>query len=768
MNIYNHPTTKEKRRSLRDNQTDAEKVLWNILRNKQMGGYKFFRQYGIGCYIVDFYCPMLKMVVEADGGQHFSEEGIKYDHQREEFLKKMGIKVIRFNNLDVLKNREGIFEYIQKELPLTPSLKKEGELSRLSNNKGSSLLLTFIFLTVLLTLALTIIETGRWNNKNAIGQIQNAQAFYLAQAGINQALYYLQNTAPDGSVNGTWRTTTSYSVGATGSVYSSCTAGVGNCVAKKESLGAGTYTMWVQSSGNYITITSQGVINGVSRIQQEQVTQPGNLVGYWKFDDTSSGTALTTAIDSSGWGNTGTLVGSPTWTTGNVGSGALSFNGTSQYVQVGSVSTFDFGSSISFTLSAWVKTSSSGQQRIISTGHFGWTNGFFLKASNADSGTDVASVEAGIGAGTVQSSSIAFSGTVTTNDGNWHHIVVTFDQTNYVAKIYVDGIQSGIVKVTGTCGSVSGSNLNYSGCNINANHSVNTTIAAYATGVEYLNGLADDVRIYNRTLTATEVQDLYNNSGPLVGWWKLQDGTATTSSTPTTAVDSSGNSYTGTLGSPAPTWTTAYVNGSVNGALSFSGASGSNVAIASALGTALTGKNTNMTVSSWFYRSALGNHGALYKIGNDTDALGGDGFAIGIGGIAYENSGDNILALYEGARWIPTGVTVGTGWNHLVLVINSSGYPNVYLNGASIYSDSSTPAMKPIGSIDGTFVDDIGGYTGYGPLNRYFNGAIEDVRVYNTALTAGEVSNLYTYGTTYSPTLDSGSAYPLAGSWQSK
>ena len=88
-----------------------------------MGGYKFFRQYGVGAYIVDFYCPLLKIVIEVDGGQHYSEEGIAYDRQREEFLKVKGIRVVRFNNLDVIKNLEGVFEAIQKQLPLTPSLK---------------------------------------------------------------------------------------------------------------------------------------------------------------------------------------------------------------------------------------------------------------------------------------------------------------------------------------------------------------------------------------------------------------------------------------------------------------------------------------------------------------------------------------------------------------------------------------------------------------------------------------------------------------------
>lgn len=127
MKVFNRETTKEKRKELRKNQTDAERLLWSKLRNKQLNGYKFFRQYGVGSYIVDFYCPLLKVVIEIDGGQHYSQEGIAYDHQREEFLKTENIKVIRFTNLDVLKNIEGIYETLQIELPQPLFIKKRGE-----------------------------------------------------------------------------------------------------------------------------------------------------------------------------------------------------------------------------------------------------------------------------------------------------------------------------------------------------------------------------------------------------------------------------------------------------------------------------------------------------------------------------------------------------------------------------------------------------------------------------------------------------------------
>ncbi|HLD88098.1 MAG TPA: endonuclease domain-containing protein [Candidatus Omnitrophota bacterium] len=133
MIVFNRQETKEKRRHLRKEQTDAERRLWDQLRNKHMNGYKFFRQYGIGSYIADFYCPALKVVVEVDGGQHYSEDGKIYDDQRDKFFRTLGIRTIRFNNLDVLRNLEGVVENLQKELPLTPSFSKRGEVKRSIN-----------------------------------------------------------------------------------------------------------------------------------------------------------------------------------------------------------------------------------------------------------------------------------------------------------------------------------------------------------------------------------------------------------------------------------------------------------------------------------------------------------------------------------------------------------------------------------------------------------------------------------------------------------
>ena len=103
-------------------------ALWQKLRDREFMRYKFYRQYGIGEYIADFHCPQHKLVIEIDGSQHYSGDGREYDESREEYMSSLSIKTIRFSNLDVLQNIEGVLSEIAKELELllTPSLPKRG------------------------------------------------------------------------------------------------------------------------------------------------------------------------------------------------------------------------------------------------------------------------------------------------------------------------------------------------------------------------------------------------------------------------------------------------------------------------------------------------------------------------------------------------------------------------------------------------------------------------------------------------------------------
>lgn len=115
MQVYNNQTTKENRRQLKKQMTEAEQLLWKHIRNDSLG-VRFRRQYGIGNYITDFYSPSLKLVIELDGSQHFTPEALEYDKIREEFMKSFGIKTLRFNNNDVMSNIEGVLEVLRKEI----------------------------------------------------------------------------------------------------------------------------------------------------------------------------------------------------------------------------------------------------------------------------------------------------------------------------------------------------------------------------------------------------------------------------------------------------------------------------------------------------------------------------------------------------------------------------------------------------------------------------------------------------------------------------
>jgi very-short-patch-repair endonuclease len=99
-------------RSLRVNMTEAEKLLWEKIRGKQLKGFQFYRQKTIGNYIVDFYCPKAKLVMELDGGQHYSSEGKAKDRERDGYMKGIGLRVLRFSDKEVFNNTQDVLERI--------------------------------------------------------------------------------------------------------------------------------------------------------------------------------------------------------------------------------------------------------------------------------------------------------------------------------------------------------------------------------------------------------------------------------------------------------------------------------------------------------------------------------------------------------------------------------------------------------------------------------------------------------------------------------
>lgn len=96
--------------------TYPEQVLWERLRNKRLKGYKFRRQVSIGNYIVDFYCPKHRFIIEVDGDSHYEEKAIKYDRTRSKWISKFGNRIVRFSNKDVCENIEGVIVEIINRL----------------------------------------------------------------------------------------------------------------------------------------------------------------------------------------------------------------------------------------------------------------------------------------------------------------------------------------------------------------------------------------------------------------------------------------------------------------------------------------------------------------------------------------------------------------------------------------------------------------------------------------------------------------------------
>ena len=111
MRPYNR-SLKNHARHLRVNMTDSERRLWSRLRRKQLLGVQVYRQKPLGPYIVDFYAPRVDLVIEIDGSQHFESEHAARDVQRDAYLRRQGLGVLRFTNIEVLNRLNAVVEVI--------------------------------------------------------------------------------------------------------------------------------------------------------------------------------------------------------------------------------------------------------------------------------------------------------------------------------------------------------------------------------------------------------------------------------------------------------------------------------------------------------------------------------------------------------------------------------------------------------------------------------------------------------------------------------
>ena len=444
------------------------------------------------------------------------------------------------------------------------------------------------------------------------------------------------------------------------------------------------------------------------------------LVSYWPMDDASGATA--TDVKSSNNGTaTGTIIGG-----GKFGNGR-NFNGTSDYVNAGNPATLQITGALS--IEAWIKTNAvanwGGIVGKMGTGG-GGQFGYLLREYN----TGVA--EFGISSNGTLFTDVV--GTTTINDGQWHHIVGTYVPSTSL-NIYVDGV-------------LQNTNSTSIPAAIFSSSAIVNIGSTYSTPSEFFRGTIDEVRVYNTTISSTTAYvhfiegstnpNLFHPSIDTVtkvegsasekvqlgipqtdattsGLWHFEE----TGGTGAYLKDSSGKGNDGT-----PTGTTV-VDGFAGKARSFNGA-GDTISVSSNMSIG----SGNYTLETWVYVPSISDKGAFIKIG------GTFGPSMGVGSGTEDASGNNLIMLYETVRWIDTGVTIGTGWHHVAMVVSSSGYPSAYLDGNLVYTDTGAAPGAP-----DTSTCNIGGYG-----SRLFTGYLDEMKVSTIARTPQEIAEDYRAG----------------------
>jgi Concanavalin A-like lectin/glucanases superfamily/NHL repeat len=478
---------------------------------------------------------------------------------------------------------------------------------------------------------------------------------------------------------------------------------------------------------------------------QYAIDTTASPTSYWPLDENSG----TTAYDSSSNHNNGTLTGGPTWTNGVLNS-ALSFNGSTNYVTMGTPATLKFGVG-SFTIMSWFKTTATASERIVSTGVSSWSNGFDLGV-NTTGACSAGCVGAEIGGGS-KAASVSFGTTATTfNDGNWHQAAMIIDQTANTAQLYVDGIAQPLSTQSGTCGTASGTSIDISTC-ISATATSSTdpfTLGAYHSGSttnSQFTGTIDEVRVYNSALTGPQIFNRYNNDTILSpeGYWRFDEDSGTT------AYDSSGNNNNGTI--TGASWSA----GEVNSGLSFNGTS--NYVKTGTSPSALQFGTNSFTVINWFKTSNTASFNRMVSMGAQSNSTGYfssvSPYPTGCIGCVGGGIGATTGTAAATTIFYTTSTFNDGNWHQEAMVVDQTAKTiQVYIDGVA-----QTLAVQTgtCGTASGTSISisscsslsasnaaeafTIGSHNGVG---EYFHGSIDEVGVYGNALSNPQILTLYT------------------------
>ncbi|MDO8429065.1 MAG: DUF2341 domain-containing protein, partial [Candidatus Daviesbacteria bacterium] len=419
------------------------------------------------------------------------------------------------------------------------------------------------------------------------------------------------------------------------------------------------------------------------------------LVGYWKMDESSwtQNCTATSVTDSSGNGNNGKSCPSTTGPAGGaVGKfgNAGSLDGTNDYVSVAHSSSLNPASQI--TLSTWVYQAADQNDKQI-----------FEKGISADSTTGwrMRTVSGGAYAFQIPVTSFSHGMTSTSySTSAWHHVVGTYDGTTM--KLYVDGVLDSELARSGAINSNSGS----------------LTIGAWNSGsTAWFNGKLDDMRIYNRALSAGEVSQLYNFAPGPVGYWNLDEKTGTS------AFDKSGNANTGTL-TNTPTWTTGKYGAGINFA-------GSDQHVTRADDADFDfADDADFTFSAWVRHAATSTSEIVLSKFNE------EGYKI-----IMESDGDFTCALDYDSTWTPTDSATSTAatyddnnWHYISCVKTGASTLRLYIDGVLITTDSSLTASNAVANSDPLYI----GIDADGTSNDWI-GQIDEPKIYNYARSAKQV-----------------------------
>jgi hypothetical protein len=447
-------------------------------------------------------------------------------------------------------------------------------------------------------------------------------------------------------------------------------------------------------------------------------------IAYWKFDE---GTG-TTAKDSTSSALTGTISGA-SWQTEDlcVSNKCLNFDGTDDYVDIGSPSSLNFNQQ-DFTIESWFLTRQSSDGNIFSKSneaggtrhyYFGVSSNGFMSVEARDNGASGGNVVCTI------------TGTTDLRDNKWHHAVLSFDDTGSgtTCTLYVDGRQIG---------------TNSTAFRI-ASDASQPYIGRIADG-QYFKGKIDQLKVYNYALSSSQALANYNArandqsgavlgaynqkalSDGLVGYWKMDESSWTNNCSTASVLDSSGNGFNATS-CPNTTGSTTPVAGKFGNAGSFDG---SDDYVLKAPSGAMAMAN-NITVSMWVKPGGqLNEANGFWSYGHDTaryiDWFGHDGS----GRLQIKEAGGTLEGTLTGTTILTT-----TNWYFVTATI-SQDQIKIYLNGN----------LEASGDLmDGTFSAfnfmNIG--TGENEGLTAFNGKIDEVRLYNRILSASEINQLYNF-----------------------